>query len=110
APIIQIVNVTSDQTAMGRSASRTADEDVVFGPAGFCIRAERAGGDKNGRVYTVTGSVTDASGNSTLATGQIRVAHDQPGHHCPPAHEKFIKADNDPSCSPEALAAPLRRR
>lgn len=42
----------------------------------FMVRAERAG-PGSGRVYTVTYTVTDASGNSTTEMAFITVPHDQ---------------------------------
>jgi hypothetical protein len=42
------------------------------------LRSERQGGS-NGRVYTITFKVTDASGNSTTATAKVVVDHSQNG-------------------------------
>lgn len=43
----------------------------------FSVRAFRLGKRKDGRVYAVTYSATDAAGNSTTATVTVRIPHDQ---------------------------------
>ena len=101
APVIQIVSVTSDQDDHAHGSGNSAP-DVVYGTGAFCVRSERAGNDKDGRVYTVTYSVTDASGNATQGTAEIRVAHDQRGHDCRPANDGYVVADGDPSCTASA--------
>jgi uncharacterized repeat protein (TIGR01451 family) len=45
----------------------------------FYLRAEREGRNRQGRVYTVTYRVTDASGNATLKTATVTVPHSQGG-------------------------------
>ena len=96
--------MTSDQADNARGSGNTAP-DVAFGTGAFCVRSERSGGDRDGRVYTVTFSVTDNSGNAAQGTMQIRVAHDQRGHDCPAANNGFIVVDGDPSCTADAPLA-----
>ena len=54
--------------------------DIVI--AGDCksveLRSERIG-TGNGRVYTITFSVTDADGNTSTATAQVTVPHSKNG-------------------------------
>jgi len=57
------------------------DEDlpndiVIVDDYTFQLRAERWD-EGDGRVYTITYQVTDACGNSTLATVTVTVPHDQ---------------------------------
>jgi hypothetical protein len=70
---VVIASVSSDE---GNSSSG----DILI--AGDCksvqLRAERDG-NGDGRVYTITFRVRDAVGNSTFATAQVTIAHDQ-GH------------------------------
>ena len=43
----------------------------------FKLKAEREGKNKAGRIYTVTYSATDASGNKTTASATVTVPHDR---------------------------------
>jgi len=43
----------------------------------FKLKAEREGKNKAGRIYTVTYSATDATGNKTIATATVVVPHDE---------------------------------
>ncbi len=43
----------------------------------FKLAAKRGGGNKEGRVYTITYSATDGSGNKATATATVLVPHDQ---------------------------------
>lgn len=43
----------------------------------FTLTAKRAGNNMAGRIYTVTYSATDASGNKTTASATVTVPHDQ---------------------------------
>jgi hypothetical protein len=44
------------------------------------VEASRRGDDRDGRLYRVTATVTDAAGNTTTAAADIVVPHDQRGH------------------------------
>lgn len=46
----------------------------------FILRAEREGKNKAGRIYTVTYSATDGSGNKTIASATVTVPHDEREH------------------------------
>lgn len=43
----------------------------------FALVAKRDGANKAGRIYTITYSATDASGNRAIATANVAVPHDQ---------------------------------
>ena len=68
-----ITQVTSDEPDLGNGDGNTASDIVI---AANCrslqLRAERAG-PLNGRVYTVTLRVRDASGNTTTKTVKVHV-------------------------------------
>jgi len=72
------------------------EEDYVFS-----LRAERSGiGD--GRIYTITYTVTDASGNSSSASTTVMVPHDK-GKKAAPALLTFAVLSAYPQpCNPEA--------
>ena len=42
----------------------------------FQLKAEREGKNKAGRIYTVTYSATDGSGNKSIASATVTVPHD----------------------------------
>ncbi|MCR4297124.1 MAG: hypothetical protein NUV75_00005 [Gallionella sp.] len=54
-------------------------QDAQFGTddRSFSLAAKRAGTNQAGRVYTVTYSATDASGNKATASATVTVPHDQ---------------------------------
>ncbi|MEP6817947.1 MAG: choice-of-anchor Q domain-containing protein [bacterium] len=76
---VRIAKVTSDEPENGGGDGNTTQDIVI---AGDCksvqLRSERMGGS-NGRVYTITFKVTDASGNSSTATAKVTVPHSQNG-------------------------------
>lgn len=73
-----IVSIYSDEPENTTGDGNHAPDMVLVGPSTWQVRAERRG-NGNGRVYGVTFTVTDASGNATTATCQIGVPHDQSG-------------------------------
>jgi hypothetical protein len=84
---VRIAKVTSDEPENSGGDGNTNNDIVI---AGDCksvqLRAERMGGG-NGRVYTITFEVTDASGNSTTATAKVTV---------PPSQNGSIAVDDGP--------------
>lgn len=74
APEIQLVSII---------ANEPLDKDDAKGvlPGTDCrqfqLKAEREGKNKAGRIYTVTYSATDGSGNKTLASATVTVPHDR---------------------------------
>ncbi|NOQ33611.1 MAG: HYR domain-containing protein [Methanosarcinales archaeon] len=81
APVVVLTSVTSDEPddAKGNGDGKTVDDiqaEIGTEDYEFQLRAERAGkGD--GRTYTITYTVTDASGNSADASATVVVPHDR---------------------------------
>ncbi len=77
------------------TANEVLDQDDIKGAqAGadirqFQLKAEREGKNITGRIYTVTYSATDASGNKSIASATVTVPHDQD------EHEKDEKRNKD---------------
>jgi hypothetical protein len=78
-PHVVLTSITSDQpddgTGDGDTAGDIEDAQVDTLDRSFLVRAERSGGDKNGRTYMVTYTATDASGNKTHASATVHVPH-----------------------------------
>ena len=76
---VRISKVTSDEPENAGGDGNTINDIVI---ASDCksvqLRAERMG-NGNGRVYTITFKVTDASGNVSTATAKVTVPHSQNG-------------------------------
>lgn len=72
----QITSVTSNQPVNGTGDGNTAPDWEITGPLTLNLRAERAG-NLGARIYTITVTCTDGSGNSSMKTVQVTVAHDQ---------------------------------
>jgi hypothetical protein len=77
APEIQLVSIM---------ANEPLDKDDAKGvlPGTDCrqfqLKAEREGKNMAGRIYTVTYSATDGSGNKTLTSATVTVPHDEREH------------------------------
>jgi hypothetical protein len=84
APAVVLVSITSDEPddAPGAGDGATVDDiqdaDIGTADLSFRLRAERAASG-DGRVYTVTYAVTDASGNPSTSSATVTVAHDRGG-------------------------------
>jgi len=79
SPDFALESVTSSERDNGNGDGDTTN-DIQGVHAGtddrsFSLRSERAG-NGSGRVYTVIGRVTDASGNATDGAAQVVVPHD----------------------------------
>lgn len=76
---VVIEKVTSDETENGNGDGNTLNDIVI---AADCksvqLRSERNGGG-DGRVYTITFRVRDASGNATTVTAKVVVPHNNGG-------------------------------
>jgi hypothetical protein len=73
-PEIKLESITATETL--------ADGDIQDAQIGtddrsFSLAAKRAGTNMAGRIYTVTYSATDASGNKATASATVTVPHDQ---------------------------------
>ena len=82
APSVVLTNVTSNELddAKGRGAGKTVNDiqgiDIGEDDYEFKLRAERDG-EGDGRVYTITYTVTDASGNSANESATVVVPYDK---------------------------------
>jgi predicted extracellular nuclease len=75
-PMLTLVSVTSNEPDDGLDDEDVPNDIVIVNDFAFDLRAERSdSGD--GRIYTITYQVTDACGNSTVATVTVTVPHDQ---------------------------------
>jgi pimeloyl-ACP methyl ester carboxylesterase len=79
APKVVLTSITSNQPDNGTGDGDTAADiqEAAFGTfdLSFLLRAERSGNDPHGRIYTVTYTATDASGNSTQAIATVHVSY-----------------------------------
>ncbi|WP_261381502.1 LamG-like jellyroll fold domain-containing protein [Paenibacillus cremeus] len=76
---ISLQSITSNEPDVGSGDGNTVsdiqDADLGTADTDFALRAERSG-TGNGRVYTITYTVTDAAGNQSTATATVLVDHD----------------------------------
>jgi len=74
APEIRLEAITVNETASNDDASgiQPGTDDRQFQ-----LKAKRAGNNMAGRIYTVTYSATDGSGNKTMTSATVTVPHDQ---------------------------------
>lgn len=72
-PAVRLVSVTANEGQAGDIAGA----DLGTDDRSFSVRASRTGQQKQGRVYTVRYSATDASGNTAFATATVTIPHDQ---------------------------------
>lgn len=76
---VRIAGVTSDEPEDSAGDGHTLNDIVIGGDCqSVQLRSERSGSG-NGRVYTITFKVTDASGNVGAATAKVTVPHSQNG-------------------------------
>jgi hypothetical protein len=76
---VKIAKVTSDEANNSGGDGNTTN-DILIAPdcKSVQLRSERMG-NGNGRVYTITFKVTDASDNVSTATAKVTVPHSQNG-------------------------------
>ena len=72
APVCRIATVTSNEPVNGLGDGDTAPDWVITGDLTLDLRAERAGNGV-GRIYTITISCADASGNASEAAALVTV-------------------------------------
>ena len=81
-PVIALVSITSNEPDDGLGDGDHPDDIQVVGSGPdyyeLQLRSERSGLGDN-RIYTITCSVTDCSGNEATATAQVLVPHNQSG-------------------------------
>jgi len=75
APVSHIVSVSNNQPLNGAGDGNTAADWQITGPLTVNLRAERA--MRGDRVYTIAVATSDASGNTSTASVDVRVPHDQ---------------------------------
>ncbi|MCJ7569997.1 MAG: ExeM/NucH family extracellular endonuclease [Anaerolineales bacterium] len=78
SPVVTLLSITSSEADddNGDGDGSTVDDILFMDDFTFQLRAERAGGGE-GRIYTITYQVTDACGNSTTASAEVTVPHNQ---------------------------------
>lgn len=74
APEIKLESITASETL---AANDIHDAQLATDDRQFSLAAEREGSNLAGRIYTVTYSATDASGNKVTASATATVPHDQ---------------------------------
>ncbi len=74
-PVVRLESITSNQGDNAIGDGNTSN-DIQVDNGRIFLRAERAG-NAGSRVYTLTYSARDRSGNVALATTTVTVAHDQ---------------------------------
>jgi hypothetical protein len=75
-PALTLVSVISNEADNGKGDGNTNNDIEILSDTMFRLRAERSGRGQ-GRVYTITYSATDASGNSAEASVTINVPHNK---------------------------------
>lgn len=73
-PEIRLESITANETL---AASDIVNAAVGTDDRAFGLNAKRDGSNKTGRIYTITYSATDASGNKITASTTVTVPHDQ---------------------------------
>jgi hypothetical protein len=73
-PEIKLESITSSETL---ADGEIQDAQIGTDDRSFSLAAKRAGTNMAGRIYTVTYSATDASGNKSTASATVTVPHDQ---------------------------------
>jgi hypothetical protein len=75
-PTVTLVSVTSNEPENGKGDGNTTDDIQILSDTTFKLRAERSGPGE-GRIYTITYTATDASGNSLQVSVTITVPHNK---------------------------------
>jgi hypothetical protein len=77
-PVNSSLSVTSNEPVSGTGDGDTSPDWIILNDHHVQLRAERSG-KGNGRVYTITITSTDASGNISTQTTQVNVPHNSNG-------------------------------
>ena len=75
-PTCEVASVTSREPVTGPGYGKFAPDWILTGGQTVSLRAERAGFGP-GRIYSVTDSCSDGSGNQTSDVVEVRVPHNQ---------------------------------
>ena len=73
-PEIKLDSIIATETL---AADDIQDAQLGTDDRSFSLAAKRAGTNQAGRIYTVTYSATDGSGNKATASATVNVPHDQ---------------------------------
>jgi hypothetical protein len=73
-PEIKLESITSSESQAARDVQ---DAQIGADDRSFSLAAKRAGNNLAGRIYTISYSATDASGNKVNASATVTVSHDQ---------------------------------
>lgn len=78
-PVVQLVSITANEQLGKDDISVKGGKltNIFTDTRQFQIMAEREGKNKVGRIYTVTYTAFDGSGNQTRASATVTVPHDQ---------------------------------
>lgn len=74
APEVKLESITANEPLEKEDIK---DAQIGTDDRQFKLKAEREGKNKAGRIYTVTYSATDASGNQATASATVTVPHDE---------------------------------
>ncbi|MHC4674106.1 MAG: immunoglobulin-like domain-containing protein, partial [Planctomycetota bacterium] len=101
-----IISISSDELEEAKSGGdgKTFNDMVILNSSSFKVRAERLG-NGNGRVYTITFEVADASGNKIEETCYVGVPHNHdqsPVDDGPAAGHTVTAVGNPPEAPPLA--------
>ena len=72
--VSSVLTVTSDEPMDGTGDGDTGPDWEVINNQSVKLRAERSGSG-DGRVYTITITATDAAGNTSTSSVEVRVTH-----------------------------------
>jgi hypothetical protein len=73
-PEIKLESITANEPM---NKDDIQDAQIGTDDRQFKLKAERDGKNKTGRIYTVTYSATDATGNKAIASATVVVPHDE---------------------------------
>jgi hypothetical protein len=76
SPTLTFVSITSNEPDNGIGDGNTVNDVVIINDFTFNLRAERSG-TGSGRIYTITYSAIDVSGNTATASVTVEVPHNQ---------------------------------
>lgn len=105
---VELVSVTSNEPDNGKGDGNTVDDiqdaDIGSDDRNLLLRAERSG-NGDGRIYTLTYRVSDASGNATDVEATVHVPHDASALRDLIAHRSGDRGEFEPICPLPADAA-----
>jgi hypothetical protein len=78
APVTRIVSVAANQPILGPGSGNTTPDYIITGNLTLTLRAERTGNQD--RIYTVTVTSTDFSGNTSTSTVLVYVSQTNNGN------------------------------